>query len=142
MQHTGPRRIEHVMHRKENAAMDLQALHPATRAPTQADAGEADTVLEWRGGLGRDDLLEHQAEFEQHLARLSQTELTVLALMARGLLNKQIAHACGTAQSTIKSHVTQVLRKLRAHSRTAAAVRYAVHVERLRHSALMDRPSV
>jgi len=58
--------------------------------------------------------------------------------MARGLLNKQIAHRCGTAQSTIKSHVTQVLRKLQTQSRTGAAVRYAVYVERLRCAALRN----
>lgn len=120
--------------------MDIQPHDPIPQ-PSSRDLNEPDPHAGWRESLGYDDLLAGHAEFEQRLARLSQAELTVLALMARGLLNKQIAHRCGTAQSTIKSHVTQVLRKLKAHSRTAAAVSYAVYVERLRSRSLAGRPA-
>lgn len=118
--------------------MDTQPVSCSLRSEESAPAETSS--LSVGSDIGRhDDLLVGLGEFAQRLTRLSQTELTVLSLMARGLLNKQIAHHCGTAQSTIKSHVTQVLRKLRARSRTAAAVRYAVYVERLRCASQRGR---
>ena len=48
-----------------------------------------------------------------------------LSWLAQGVSNKQIAREMDVAESTIKVHVQNVLRKLNLHSRVQAAV-YAV----------------
>lgn len=57
--------------------------------------------------------------------RLSPREKEILRLVARGESNKEIARALELAESTVKIHVQNVLRKLHLASRVQAAV-YAV----------------
>ena len=52
--------------------------------------------------------------------RLSQRELEVLQLAADGRQNKEIASSLGLSDETVKSHISNVIRKLGAHSRTEA----------------------
>jgi DNA-binding NarL/FixJ family response regulator len=56
-------------------------------------------------------------------AALSPRQVEVVALLARGLSNKDIARTLGVAPATVKSHVTQVMNALGATNRTDAAVR-------------------
>lgn len=56
---------------------------------------------------------------------LSPRERDVLALLAGGVSNKQIARSLHLAESTVKIHVQNILRKLNLSSRVQAAV-YAV----------------
>lgn len=56
---------------------------------------------------------------------LTDREAEVLALIARGLANKQIARSLHITEKTVKSHVSSVLGKLGVTSRTQAAL-YAV----------------
>ena len=51
---------------------------------------------------------------------LSDRELGVLALMAQGLSNREIAASLGLSLHTIKTHVASVLRKLLVPNRTSA----------------------
>jgi FixJ family two-component response regulator len=60
-----------------------------------------------RAGLG-----ELRARFE----RLTARERDVLALVVQGLLNKQIAGELGTAEQTIKTHRSRIMRKLEVGS--------------------------
>ena len=53
---------------------------------------------------------------------LTQTQLRVLVKMTNGLLNKQIAGEMGITEATVKSHVTEILRKLNCRNRTQAVV--------------------
>lgn len=55
--------------------------------------------------------------------RLTERELEVVRLMAGGFSNKEIAHALGTAEGTIKNHVSNLLSKLGARDRTRAVLR-------------------
>lgn len=57
--------------------------------------------------------------------RVSPREREVLALLARGASNKEMARELHLAESTIKIHVQNILRKLNLSSRVQAAV-YAV----------------
>lgn len=65
---------------------------------------------------------EADAELAAKLAQLTPQQFRVLLCIADGLLNKQIAHALGLAENTVKVHVTAILKKLDCISRTQAAV--------------------
>jgi FixJ family two-component response regulator len=52
----------------------------------------------------------------QHYALLTPRECEVFALVAAGLLNKQIAEELGTSERTVKAHRSQVMKKLMAKS--------------------------
>jgi DNA-binding NarL/FixJ family response regulator len=53
-------------------------------------------------------------------AALTPREVEVLALVARGLGNKEIADQLGTASGTVKMHIQNILSKLDASDRTHA----------------------
>jgi DNA-binding CsgD family transcriptional regulator len=55
---------------------------------------------------------------------LTRRELEVLRLMARGDSNKAIANELVVSEGTVKFHVKNILRKLRASNRVEAASRY------------------
>jgi NarL family two-component system response regulator LiaR len=55
-------------------------------------------------------------------ASLTPREREVLALLARGLANKAIAHELGIAEKTAKIHVSRILHKLGVADRTQAAL--------------------
>lgn len=61
-------------------------------------------------------------ETADRLARLTRREREVCDLVARGLLNKQIAYELGTSEKTIKVHRGRVMHKLEVDS-VAALVR-------------------
>lgn len=56
---------------------------------------------------------------------LTERETDVLRLLAQGQSNKEIARNLGVGEKTVKSHVSNILRKLDVPSRTQAAL-YAV----------------
>ena len=53
---------------------------------------------------------------------LSEREVEVLRLLARGLANKEIARDLSIAEKTVKTHVSSILGKLGVQSRTQAAL--------------------
>lgn len=65
--------------------------------------------------LSRDDTL-------ARIATLTQQQARILDLITCGMLNKQIAYELSIAETTVKAHVTAIMRKLGVHSRTQAAL--------------------
>jgi len=60
-----------------------------------------------------------------HLAELTERELEVLRLVARGVSNPDIATALYITVNTVKTHISNILNKLQVDNRTQAAT-YAV----------------
>ena len=61
-------------------------------------------------------------DFSQKLSQLTPQQFKVLKCIADGLLNKQIAFELDVQETTIKQHVSAILRKLGVINRTQAGV--------------------
>ncbi len=59
------------------------------------------------------------------LATLTPQQVRVLHMLRQGLLNKQIAFDLGVGETTVKAHVSEILRKLKVSSRTQAVIEAA-----------------
>jgi DNA-binding NarL/FixJ family response regulator len=57
-------------------------------------------------------------------AQLSEREAQVLALLAQGLLYKQIAPQMGVSLATVRTYAQRIYEKLQVHTRTEAVVKY------------------
>jgi DNA-binding NarL/FixJ family response regulator len=62
------------------------------------------------------------ADLGVRLARLIELHSRVLALLAEGLLNKQIADRLAIQERTVKAHVTAIFEKLGVRNRTQAGL--------------------
>jgi DNA-binding NarL/FixJ family response regulator len=69
-----------------------------------------------------DGQADRQQELAQKMASLTAQQLKVLELVAQGKPNKVIAYELDIAETTVKAHITVVLRKLGVHSRTQAVL--------------------
>ncbi|MGD9787766.1 MAG: response regulator [Sulfuricellaceae bacterium] len=65
------------------------------------------------------------AAAEAEREKLSPREKEIITLLAKGASNKEVARALNVAESTVKIHVQNILKKLNLSSRVQAAV-YAV----------------
>ncbi len=62
------------------------------------------------------------AELISRLASLTPQQMRVLQMLRQGKLNKQIAHELDVGETTVKAHVSEILRKLNVFSRTQAVI--------------------
>ena len=70
-----------------------------------------------------------QACKQSSALNLTDREIEILSSVARGELNKEIAGRLGLSCQTIKNHMTSILKKLNAGSRTEAtcvAIKYGL----------------
>lgn len=58
----------------------------------------------------------------ERLASLTPQQIRVLQMICNGLLNKQIAYELSVGETTVKAHVSEILRKLSVSSRTQAVI--------------------
>ena len=65
------------------------------------------------------------ADLAARLATLTPQQVRVLQMLRQGLLNKQIAYDLGVGETTVKAHVSEILRKLKVSSRTQAVIEAA-----------------
>src|SRR5439155_15767142 len=61
----------------------------------------------------------YSTDAETGAVRLSERELDVLSLLAKGMTNKDVAAELFIARATVKSHIENILRKLGANDRAA-----------------------
>ena len=62
------------------------------------------------------------SDLTARLATLTPQQVRVLQMLRQGLLNKQIAFDLGVGETTVKAHVSEILRKLHVSSRTQAVI--------------------
>ncbi|WP_442583452.1 response regulator [Mesorhizobium sp. ASY16-5R] len=63
-----------------------------------------------------------RADMVRRLGKLTPQQLRVLQMLRQGLLNKQIAFELQVGETTVKAHVSEILRKLNVYSRTQAVI--------------------
>jgi DNA-binding NarL/FixJ family response regulator len=90
-------------------AMAIRAAH---RGQLQLDPAVTRQALSGLGSGRREDLR----------SKLTTRELEILRLVGDGKANKQIAVELGISERTVRTHVSNLLRKIRLTSRTQAAV--------------------
>ena len=66
-----------------------------------------------------------EADVAARIRKLTPQQLRVLVLIRQGKLNKQIAHELSIGDSTVKAHVSEILRKLGVVSRTQIVIETA-----------------
>ena len=102
--------------------IDTQTLLDSVRKAADGESVVSTTMMSHLvRGLKAGPKADPQAEKD----RLSPREREILAYLAKGASNKEIARALDVAESTVKIHVQHILRKLNLTSRVQAAV-YAV----------------
>ncbi|MEX3007723.1 response regulator [Hoeflea sp. TYP-13] len=79
-----------------------------------------------------DDL--KRKEMISRIATLTPQQMRVLQMMREGLLNKQIAYELDVGMTTVKAHVSEILRKLNVYNRTKAVI----EVSQLDAAELLD----
>lgn len=89
-----------------------KALDTLSQGQTFIPAGY---VLLKENDIGETDAVER-------LASLTNQQARILQLICEGKLNKQIAYDLSIAETTVKAHVTAIMRKLGVQSRTQAVL--------------------
>ena len=95
----------------------FRAVRTVNRGESMIEPGVVARLLDRLTNLSR-----QAAQGPDHLA-LSERELEVLQLMARGSANKQIAGDLSITESTVKTHVANIFQKLEVNDRTGAVTR-------------------
>lgn len=100
----------------KSAPLELlsEAINAVTNGDTWLPPEMADDVKNARVLIDND--------FAQRLEQLTPQQFRVLKMIADGLLNKQIAYEMKVQETTIKQHVSAILRKLNVNNRTLAGI--------------------
>ena len=102
---------------KENDAQKIvDAIHSVCRGGMVIDPAIARAAITHSGGP--------PGTAAQIVAQLSEQERRVLAELATGKADKDIAQSLGLEPKTVRNYLVQVYRKLNVHSRTQAALLY------------------
>jgi DNA-binding NarL/FixJ family response regulator len=97
-----------------SAAGGLSVMDPAVQATLVAAAAGADGAL-------------HAGETRDLPDGLTAREAEILALMARGMTNPEIAAALVLSNHTVKSHINRIFAKTRSRDRAAATLYAQAH---------------
>lgn len=91
---------------------DLAAIAEAVRAVAQGET--------WLSAAVAQSLVQHAIEKRDSPLPLSEREVEVLRLMAKGCSNAQVAETLAISEGTVKNHVTNIYDKLQVHTRAEA----------------------
>ena len=102
--------------------MFLQAIRMVARGNMFVDPKLAERIF--GGACENADLKERAAELWQDTRALHLTgrEMEVIACIARGCSNRDIAQALFVSEKTVKNHLTSIFRKLHVNDRTQALI--------------------
>jgi DNA-binding NarL/FixJ family response regulator len=99
--------------KKSSAAEIVAAVSEVLAGNTAFDRAPASRVAED---------LESFDQVSRVIGSLTPQQTTVLRLLGEGLLNKQIAYELSISESTVKAHVSAILKKLEVSSRMQAVL--------------------
>ncbi len=102
------------------SAQLVEAIRAAARGESILEPSVAAKVI---AEFTRVSRMVPSTQMEQLVEPLSERELEILALIARGASNKEIASQLYIAEGTVKNHVTHILDKLGVRDRTQAALK-------------------
>jgi DNA-binding NarL/FixJ family response regulator len=100
-----------------------EAIRVAARGETFLQPSVAAKVVAEFSRLSRKTVGARDSSIQSLNGPLSERELEILRLIARGASNREIAGALFLAEGTIKNHVTNILGKLEVRDRTQAALK-------------------
>ena len=103
-------------------SMLIQAIHVVNEGNAFVYPKLAERIF---GGISRDDDVSEKARVlwnESRSTRLTARELDVLACIAKGFSNQDIAQALFVSEKTVKNHLTNIFRKLHVNDRTQALI--------------------
>ena len=95
----------------------IRTIEAAIDAILQGEVWLPDNIDLGGGGLDNEE-----ARIATAMSALTPHQFRVLMMLGEGLLNKQIAYQLGVLESTIKAHVTAILRKMQVTNRTQAVL--------------------
>ena len=95
----------------------VRAVHHAAAGDLVIDPSITRRLIEKVGRAGRE-----RAEARAALSQLTEREVEVLRLMARGLTNAELAASLSVSESTVKTHVARILDKLELRDRVQAVI--------------------
>jgi DNA-binding NarL/FixJ family response regulator len=102
------------------SAQLVEAIRAAARGESILEPSVAAKVI---AEFSRVSSLVPSAQMDELVEPLSERELEILSLIARGASNKEIAGQLYIAEGTVKNHITHILGKLGVRDRTQAALK-------------------
>ena len=102
------------------SAQLVEAIRAAARGESILEPSVAAKVI---AEFTRVSSMVPSTQMEQLVDPLSERELEILSLIARGAINNEIASQLYIAEGTVKNHVTHILGKLGVRDRTQAALK-------------------
>jgi DNA-binding NarL/FixJ family response regulator len=98
-------------------------LEPILNVPSRSELMSDDLLL--RVKYYFQELLQlHSAHDTSAVAKLTRREREVLALLSKGCVDKEIAHAMGIGVWTVHGHIKRIFEQLKVRTRTEAVIRY------------------
>ncbi len=95
-------------------SLDVKDIRQAIAAVLDGDV--------WIPAAVGDDTQDKNEDAAERLVTLTPTQLKVLMMVQKGLLNKQVAFEMSISEATVKAHMTAIMRKLDVRTRTQAVL--------------------